>query len=247
MSNTDTAPVAFLTGASRRIGKQTAIELHQAGYNIAIHYHQSSEAAQELAETLNQSRDNSCSIFQADITCTETLKPLIESVSKKWQRLDLLVNNASSFFPTSIEEPKLEEWDNLMGTNLKAPYFLSVAAVPELKKTKGNIINIIDIYGLQPLKNHSIYCMAKAGLAMMTKSLAIELAGDIRVNAVAPGAIIWPESNNPLNQERQQKIIQNTALKRQGSAEDIAKAVRFLAVDGSYVTGQIIKVDGGRF
>ena len=247
MSNPNTTPVAFLTGASKRIGKQTAIELHQAGYNIAIHYHQSSKAAQELSETLNQSRDNSCAIFQADITRTETLKPLIESVSKKWQRLDLLVNNASSFFPTPIEEPKLEEWDNLMGTNLKAPYFLSVAAIPELRKSKGSIINIIDIYGLQPLKNHSIYCMAKAGLVMMTKSLAKELAADIRVNAVAPGAIIWPENNTQEDQEKQQQIIQRTALKRQGSAKDIAKAVRFLALDGSYVTGQILKVDGGRF
>jgi pteridine reductase len=247
MSKLEIAPVAFLTGASRRIGKQTAIELHQAGYNIAIHYHQSSQAAEELCETLNSIRDNSCVSFHADITRVESLQPLIDSVTQKWGRLDLMVNNASSFYPTSLTHPNLEEWDNLMGTNLKAPYFLSVAAIPELKKAKGNIVNLIDIYGLNPLKNHSIYCMAKAGLAMMTKSLALELAPDIRVNGVAPGAIIWPENNHLLNQQRQQKIIQKTALKRQGSAQDIAKAVRFLAIDGSYLTGQIIKVDGGRF
>ncbi len=248
MKQIQSTPVAFITGASKRIGRQIAIELHQAGFNVAVHYHHSVKQATELAKKLNCDREGSCEIFQADITQTQQLSPLIKSVIAKWQRLDLLINNASSFYPTPVSETEQQNhWDNLLGTNLKAPYFLSIAAIPALKKSQGSIINIVDIYALQPLLNHSIYSIAKAGLVMMTKSLATELAGDIRVNGVAPGAILWPENNTQEDSSKQKKIIQKTALKRQGSAEDIAKVVRFLALDADYITGQIIKVDGGRF
>lgn len=247
MTEKNSAAVALITGASRRIGRQIAIELHRAGYNIAVHYHHSKDEAAELAQILNSQRTNSCTSFQADILDTQTLKLLVDKVANHWGQLDLLVNNASTFFPTPHITPNDDDWNNLMGTNLKAPYYLSLAAIPHLKKTAGNIINIVDIYGLQPLKNHSVYCMAKSALVMMTKSLAKDLAPEIRVNGVAPGAILWPENASTLDLEKQQTVINRTALKRQGSANDIAKTVRFLAMNADYVTGQIIKVDGGRF
>ncbi len=247
MSKNLSASVALITGASRRIGKQIAIELHRNQFNIVVHYHQSQQPAIELAETLNTIRQNSCIIIQADLTDNQALNLLVSKSAKQWGKIDLLVNNASTFFPTKLQDSNQSEWDNLFATNLKAPYFLSQAALPYLTETKGSIINIIDIYGIQPLLNHSIYCMAKAGLVMMTKSLAKELAPNIRVNGIAPGAILWPQTDAEEDRQKQQKIIQKTALKRQGAAEDIAKTVNFLALEANYITGQIIKVDGGRF
>jgi len=256
MAENSTPKVALISGASKRIGQQIARQLHRHNFNILVHYQHSKTEAKALAAELNQLRKNSCDIYQADITQIQTLKPLIKHTAECWGRLDLVINNASSFYPTPLTDSTQAEWDNLIGTNLKAPYFLSQAAVPHLQKSHGSIINIVDIYGIQPLANHSIYSIAKAGLVMMTKALATDLAPHIRVNGIAPGAIIWPENNSledtsdnssdKISEAKQQQIIQTTALKRQGCAEDIAHAVDFLAMDADYVTGQIIKVDGGR-
>jgi len=235
---------ALITGASRRIGAVIARSLHAAGMNITLHYRGSEAEAEQLASEFNQIRENSCITLRLDLHKTDELPTLIEKNQQHWGRLDLLVNNASSFYPTHIGKMTEQHWDDLIGSNLKVPLFLSQAAVPALKLTQGNIINIVDIHAEKPMKNHTIYCSAKAGLAMMTKSLAKELGPDIRVNGVAPGAIMWPE--NEQEAEIQDEIISRTALKRSGMPEDIAATVLFLARDAHYITGQIIPVDGGR-
>jgi len=235
---------ALITGASRRIGAVIARTLHHAGMNITLHYRGSKEEADKLADELNQLRNNSCIALRMDLHKTEELPQLIAQNQQHWGRLDLLVNNASSFYPTHIGKMTEQHWDDLIGSNLKAPLFLSQAAIPALKQNQGDIINIVDIHAEKPMKNHTIYCSAKAGLAMMTKSLAKELGPDIRVNGVAPGAIMWPE--NEQEAEIQDEIVSRTALKRSGMPEDIAAAVLFLARDAHYITGQIIPVDGGR-
>jgi pteridine reductase len=239
-----TGKVALITGAARRIGAVIAQTLHQAGADVVIHYRHSAKDAQKLQQSLNTLRDNSCFLVQADLIEVGALPNLIQSVIKQTQRLDILVNNASSFYPTPIGEITELDWDNLMGSNLKAPLFLSQAATPYLKQVQGCIVNIIDIHGLRPMKNHPVYSPAKAGLAMLTYSLARELGSEIRVNGVAPGAIIWPE--NELDKKISDEILAKTALKRQGTPEDIAKAVLFLVKDADYITGHIIPVDGGR-
>ncbi len=236
--------VALITGAARRIGAVIAQTLHQAGADVVIHYRHSAKDAQQLQQKLNAQRDNSCFLVQADLIEVDTLPNLIQNVIKQTQRLDILVNNASSFYPTPIGEITEVDWDDLMGSNLKAPLFLSQAATPYLKQVQGCIINIIDIHGLRPMKNHPVYSPAKAGLVMLTHSLARELGSEIRVNGVAPGAIIWPE--NELDKQVSDEILAKTALKRQGTPEDIAKAVLFLVKDADYITGHIIPVDGGR-
>ena len=236
--------VALITGAARRIGAEISQVLHARGFNIALHYRSSASYAEALCNQLNQQRENSAMIVQADLLDTASLAPLISQVSGQWQRLDLLVNNASTFYPTPVGEMQLDDWDDLMGSNLKAPLFLSQAAVPYLKKTQGNIINIVDIHAERPMKSHTMYCVAKAGLAMLTKSLAKELGPDIRVNGVAPGAILWPE--NEMDAATQKIILERTALKRSGEPQDIANAVVFLAADATYITGHILPVDGGR-
>jgi pteridine reductase len=235
---------ALITGASRRIGAIIARTLHAAGMNISLHYRGSQQEADALAAELNNLRKNSCVTHRLDLHVTADLPLLVELCQQHWGRLDLLVNNASSFYPTHVGKMNEQHWDDLMGSNLKAPLFLSQAAVPYLKQVQGSIINIVDIHAEKPMKNHTIYCMAKAGLAMMTKSLAKELGPDIRVNGVAPGAIMWPE--NELDAETQDEILSRTALKRSGMPEDIAATVLFLARDAHYITGQIIPVDGGR-
>jgi len=236
--------VALITGAARRIGAVIAQILHQEGADVVIHYRHSAKDAQKLQQKLNTQRDNSCFLVQADLIEVDTLPNLIQSVIKQTQRLDILVNNASSFYPTPIGEITEVDWDDLMGSNLKAPLFLSQAATPYLKQVQGCIVNIIDIHGLRPMKNHPVYSPAKAGLVMLTHSLARELGSEIRVNGVAPGAIIWPE--NELDKQVSDEILAKTALKRQGTPEDIAKAVLFLVKDADYITGHIIPVDGGR-
>jgi len=238
--------VALITGAARRIGAAIAQTLHHAGMNIVIHYRHSASDAQQLKEKLEAKRPNSVLLLQADLLQTEALPQLVEQATQQWQRLDLLVNNASSFYPTEIGQITEQAWDDLMGSNLKAPLFLSQAATPALLKQGGNIINIVDIHGLRPLKGHPLYCAAKAGLAMLTKSLAKELGPTIRVNGIAPGSILWPEGEAEVSAEIQQQIVEQSALKSQGGAEDIAKTVLFLVRDGRYITGQIIPVDGGR-
>jgi pteridine reductase len=236
-------PVVLITGAAHRIGATTAKLLHQQGMNIVLHYRSSREAAKSLQDELNTLRENSVILIQADLHTTSGLPTLIEEAVKTWGRLDVLVNNASSFYPTKIGEATEEHWDDLMGSNLKAPFFLSQAAAPHLKKHAGCIVNIVDIHAERPLKTYSIYSMAKAGLVMMTKSLACELGPEVRVNAVAPGAILWPEN---LDQVAQQRIISKTFLKRQGEPNDIAKAILYLIREANYMTGQILAVDGGR-
>jgi pteridine reductase len=236
--------VALITGAARRIGAVIAQTLHSAGADVVIHYRHSAEDAQALQQKLNAQRENSCFLVQADLLHIETLPDLIHTVIQQTQRLDILINNASSFYPTPIGQITEVHWDDLIGSNLKAPLFLSQAATPYLKHAQGCIVNIIDIHGLRPMKEHPVYSPAKAGLAMLTQSLARELGAEIRVNGVAPGAIIWPEKD--MDSSVATEILAKTALKRQGTAEDIAKAVLFLVRDADYITGHIIPVDGGR-
>ena len=237
------SPVVLITGAAHRIGATTAKLLHQNGMNIVLHYRGSREKAQAVQKELNDKREKSVILIQADLHITNGLPALIEESVKAWGRLDALINNASSFYPTQIGKATEDQWDDLMGSNLKAPFFLSQAAAPHLKKTNGCIINIVDIHADRPLKTFPIYSMAKAGLAMMTKSLAGELGPEIRVNGVAPGAILWPEN---LDEVAKQRIVSRTFLKRQGEPKDISKAILYLIKDAEYVTGQIIAVDGGR-
>lgn len=235
---------ALITGAAKRIGAQIARTLHGAGCDIIIHYRSSERAAKNLCKELNDERPNSANCLQADLDETEKLSTVIEKAAKFWGRLDLLVNNASSFYPTPVGTITLDNWEELFNSNLKAPLFLSQAAVPYLKANNGSIVNMVDIHAFRPMRKHPVYCAAKAGLVMLTQSLARELGPDIRVNGVAPGAILWPD--NDINNETKNLILERTALKRPGNPEDIAKAILFLARDADYITGQIIPVDGGR-
>jgi len=236
---------ALITGGAARIGAEIARTLHDAGMNIVIHYRSSEDKARALCDDLNSKRENSAACLQADLHDTPALTPLVDQAAAIWGRLDVLVNNASSFYPTPVGEITEAHWDDLMGSNLKAPVFLSQAATPHLHKTQGCIINIVDVHGFRPMKEHPVYCAAKAGLAMLTQSLAKELGpAEIRVNGVAPGAIMWPACE--LDPDVQDSIIDRTALKRQGGPDDIATTVRFLALEGKYITGQVIPVCGGR-
>jgi len=221
--------VALITGAAQRLGAMTARFLHTAGANIIIHYRHSKQPAQQLSDELNQIRDNSAKIIQADLLAHEELEPLIKQAESFWSRLDILINNASSFYPTPIGKIDLKTWDDLMGSNLKAPFFLSQAAAPFLKDNLGCIVNIVDIHAIRPMAEHSVYNMAKAGLAMQVKTLARELGPEIRVNGVAPGAILWPvekvdeqsAESKTMSEQHKKNIIDSTYLKRQGTPEDI--------------------------
>lgn len=235
---------ALVTGSSKRIGAATVRMLHQADYNVIIHCRSSRQAADELAKDLNDQRANSASIIQGDLNDEKIYNKLIEQAYQCWERLDVLVNNASSFFPTPVGSITMDHWDNLVNSNMKAPLFLSQAAAPYLKQTNGCIINMIDVHGQRPMKEHPVYCAAKAGLAMLTMSLAKELGPDIRVNGVAPGAILWPENDMP--EATKNIILERTSLKRPGKPSDIAKTILFLVKEADYITGQIIAVDGGR-
>lgn len=244
MQNKSVPSTVLITGAAARIGAEIARTLHAAGLNIVIHYRSSADSAISLADSLNELRADSASILQADLLEIDRLDALVKKAASIWGGIDVLVNNASSFYPTPVGKITEENWDDLMGSNLKAPIFLSQAATPYLKQNNGCIINIVDIHAFRPMKEHPVYCAAKAGLAMLTQSLAKELGPEIRVNGVAPGAIMWPSTE--LDPGVQESILERTALKRQGCPEDIAKAVRFLVTDGDYITGQVIPVDGGR-
>jgi len=241
--NTDNK-VALITGGVRRIGAEIATLLHENGFKLALHYRNSRAEAKTLQDKLNAIRSDSVVLIQADLHVTKGLSALVNSTLESFNRLDMVVNNASSFYPTPIGKASEDDWDDLIGSNLKAPFFLAQAAAPALKASNGCIINIVDIHSQRPLKEHPIYCMAKAGLAMMTTSLAKELGPEIRVNGVSPGAILWPENN--MDQLTQQRIISRSFLKRQGSPADIAQTVLFLATQAPFITGQIISVDGGR-
>tara|TARA_B110000116_G_scaffold96305_1_gene83968 strand:+ start:1952 stop:2695 length:744 start_codon:yes stop_codon:yes gene_type:complete len=234
----------LITGAAKRVGAKMAEVLHSNGFNIVIHYNSSSESANNLSARLNQQRSGSSIIIGGNLTDDSAVESLIPSVVKQTGRLDVLINNASTFYPTPIENITLEDWDNLFGTNLKAPLFLSKHAAKYLKDSAGLIINIVDIHARKPLKNHPIYGPAKSGLAMLTKSLARDLAPSVRVNGIAPGMILWPE-NEP-SESIKKSILDQIPLKRSGSPEDIANCALFLIKDAPYITGQIIPIDGGR-
>ena len=236
--------VVLVTGAARRIGAAIVTRLHADGARVAIHYRGSSGEATELAGRLNAIRGDSAATFQADLLATTDISSLIDNVVGWGGRLDGLVNNASTFYPTPVGTISEAEWDDLVGSNFKAPLFLSQAAAPHLAKVRGSIVNIVDIHAQRPLRNHPVYGPAKAALAMLTLSLAKDLAPEIRVNGVSPGAILWPEGG--MSDAAQQSILRQVPLERAGEPDDIAACVEFLMRDASYITGQIIAVDGGR-
>jgi pteridine reductase len=237
---------ALVTGAAKRIGAVIARTLHDAGANVAIHYNRSAAEAEQLAEELNRRRPNSAFTVAADMLDIGAVERMADQVLERIgsDKLDVLVNNASNFYPTPLGTITLEQWQDLMGSNLKAPLFLSQALLPALRAARGVIINIVDVHWQRPLRDHPVYGAAKAGLAMLTRSLAKDLGPDIRVNGVSPGAILWPDEG--MSEALRASIIKQTALKRSGGPEDIASAVLFLVRDAPYVTGQIIAVDGGR-
>ncbi|HFD13170.1 MAG TPA: pteridine reductase [Crenotrichaceae bacterium] len=240
-----TAPkVALITGAAKRLGAEIARTLHASGISIVVHYHASNSEAQALCDELNQSRPETATMIQADLINTAALSELIEQSAQQWQRLDILVNNASAFYPTPIGTVTEDDWDSLLDVNLKAPFFLSQAAASWLKSTHGCIINIDDIHALRPLKDHPVYSISKTGLRALTLALAKELGPEIRVNGISPGAILWPETT--LTAQQKNEIISRTTLRRTGNPIDIARTVDFLAQQADYITGQIITVDGGR-
>lgn len=236
--------LALITGGAHRIGACIADHLHRAGMDLMIHYRHSRAGAETLQARLQAHRPDSVRLVQADLLQTGRL-PLLIGACKEWRgRLDLLVNNASSFYPTPLGQVDEAQWEDLMGTNLKAPFFLAQAAATLLKASGGAIINLVDIHADRPKKDHPVYSMAKAGNAMMVKSLARELGPEVRVNGVAPGAILWPEQG--MSDREQAVILARTPLERAGLPEEIARTVLFLARDAGYISGQIIAVDGGR-
>ncbi len=235
---------ALITGGARRIGAEVARLLHANGMNIIIHCRSSRQDADALCDELNAAREDSARVVQLDLDDTAALPELIELSAGMWNRLDVLINNASSFYPTPVGSITEADWDNLFNSNLKAPLFLSQAAAPFLQETSGCIVNMVDVHAFRPMSKHPVYCAAKAGLVMLTQSLARELGPSIRVNAVAPGAILWPD--NDMQDATKQLILERTALKRPGEPADIARAILFLVRDANYITGQVIPVDGGR-
>ena len=239
-------PVALVTGAAHRLGAHTARHLHRRGWNLVIHYRSRQDQAQALANELNKVRDNSAITLQADLSRPDQIAPLAENAIATWGRLDGLVNNASVFYPNSMEDADGDDWDTVMGTNLRAPFFLVQACLPALRKSRGAIVNLIDIYSQRPLADHPLYCASKAGLAALTQSWAKDLAPDVRVNGVSPGAILWPEGDAGMDPQQQQAILNKTPLQRTGEPADIAGAIAFLLCDAPFITGQILAVDGGR-
>ena len=238
--------VIFITGGAKRVGAAICRRLHARGARLVVHYRSSLNEAKILYNELNQKRSDSVALVQADLLDTELLPDLIEKAAQRFGQMDVLINNASSFFPTLLQQCTLEDWRDLVGSNLQAPLFLAQAAAPYLKRRHGCVVNIVDIHTEQPLKNYVIYNAAKGGLLSLTKSLAVEMAPEVRVNGVSPGPILWPEDGEWANETARQKIIDGTLLKRCGEPDDIAKTVQFLISDAPYITGQIIAVDGGR-
>jgi pteridine reductase len=239
-----TGKTVLITGAARRVGATIARTLHGAGANLVVHYRKSSGEAEALSGELNRARARSAAIIQADLLDLGKLPALVEFAVRSFGALDVLVNNASTFYPTKMGEITPQAWDDLMGSNLKAPLFLSQAAAPELKKSSGLIINIVDIHALRPLRDYTVYCTAKAGLHMLTRSLAKELGPEIRVNGISPGPVMWPEHGG--DESARAKIIQRTILQKMGTPEDIARTALFFAASAPFITGQILAVDGGR-
>jgi len=236
--------VVLITGAARRIGATIAQLFHAANYLVLIHYNQSASAADKLCQTLNKQDANSCLMVKADLSHRAGIAKISQLVVDLG-RLDVLVNNASSFYPTPLESCNQDQWDDLVGSNLRGPFFLTQALSSLLKKQSGAVVNISDMHARQALANHPIYTIAKAGNMAMTKTMALELAPEVRVNSVAPGAILWP-AHEAGDIEKQTAVLSNIPMGRLGSESDIADAVLFLAVEASYMTGQTIAVDGGR-
>jgi pteridine reductase len=232
---------ALITGGAARIGAQIAKTLHKNNFNIIIHCNQSKDKAQLLCDELNFLKEKSAKVVVGNLNNVDSINSIVEAVKS----IDLLVNNASVFYPLSVDESDSENWDNILDINLKAPFFLSKGLSQKLKSSKGSIINIIDIHADRPLKKHSVYNISKAGLKMLTLTLAKELAPSIRVNGVSPGSILWPQEDAEISESDKSIMLERIALKRQGSPQDIADTVLFLA-NSNYLTGQIINVDGGR-
>jgi len=236
----------LVTGGAKRVGAAICRRLHAAGADIALHYRSSAHDALALQAELNARRPDTVFCVQADLLNLHDLPKLVQDTIRHFGRLDGLVNNASSFYPTTLEEANETHWNDLLGTNLKAPLFLAQAAASELRLRNGAIVNIVDIHAERPMQGHLLYSVAKAGLVALTKALAQELAPHVRVNAVAPGVIVWPEQGDWENEARRQQIVAHTLLKREGEPDDIAKTVQFLLSQAPYITGQVIAVDGGR-
>ncbi len=240
------AACAIITGGARRIGAEIARTLHRRGLSVCLHYRGSEQPAQELAEALNAERAGSAALVQADLADPGAAQAIHDAALAAFGRIDVLINNASAFYPTPVKQATQEQWDDLFASNARGPFFLSRTCAPELARRPGAIVNMVDIHGLVPLADNSVYSMAKAALVMQTRALAKDLAPMVRVNGVAPGSILWPEGESDSGEEAQREILQKVPLQRQGSPDDIAGAVAFLALDAPYVTGQILAVDGGR-
>lgn len=235
---------ALVTGAAARIGAAIAETLHRRGCDVAVHCNANREGAEALASRLNAERGGSTFVVQADLSQPAAVERLAEQVGARFERLDVLVNNASRFYPNTVGETRAWQWEDLMGSNLRGPWFLTQALLGPLRAAGGSVVNIVDVHAERPMRGHSVYCISKAGLAMMTRALARELGPGVRVNGVSPGAILWPEAE-PSESEKS-TILGRTALGRLGEPGDIASAVAYLALDAPYVTGQILAVDGGR-
>ncbi|MCE5233157.1 MAG: pteridine reductase [Mizugakiibacter sp.] len=237
-------PVVLVTGAARRVGATIARTLHAAGYDLAVHCRRSRDEQDALIAELEAARAGSTLALQAELADTDRLPALVEAVAARFGRLDGLVNNASAFYPTPPGTVTPQQWQELFASNAKAPFFLVQAALPQLRAARGAVVNLVDIYAERPLANHAVYCMAKAALAMMTLALARDLGPEVRVNGVAPGAVLWPEAGKATAER--EALLARTPLGRAGTPEDVAGAVLWLLRDASYVTGEIVRVDGGR-
>ena len=237
----EAVPVALVTGAGRRVGARIARELHAAGMSVAVHCHRSREEAEGLRAEFEAARPGSAAVVAADLLDPAAARAAV-AAAERWGRLDVLVNNASTFYPTPIGEVTEADWRDLVGSNLAAPFFLAQAAAPLLRAARGCIVNIADVYGHRPLAGHPVYSAAKAGLLMLTRALALELGPEVRVNSISPGAVLWPEDDDP----GRRRVIDGIALGRSGDPGDVARAALFLARDAPYVTGQDLAVDGGR-
>jgi pteridine reductase len=236
----------LITGAARRVGAAIARRLHESGARVVVHCNRSREPAEALAAELNGRRASSCAVVQCDLLVLDRLERLVEDAARAFGRLDAVVNNASSFYPTPFGRTEPKQWEDLMGTNLRAPFFLAQAAAARLREARGAIVNIIDIHAERPLASYPVYSIAKAGLAGLTRALALELAPEVRVNGVAPGAILWPEGGEHFAPQERSRITAQTPLARTGSPDDIAGAVKYLLFEAPFVTGQVLAVDGGR-
>jgi pteridine reductase len=237
-------PVALITGSAKRVGAAIARQLHADGYDLALHYRSSEEEMRALIAELETIRPDSVLPVRADLSDFDRLAEIVARTVGRFGRLDALVNNASAYYATPVGDTTPQQWDELFASNARAPFFLAQAAAPHLRASQGAIVNLADIYAERPLRGHTVYCMAKAALVMMTKSLARELGPEVRVNAVAPGNVLWSE--NPVKAETLEVLRDRTALQRQGSPDDIVSAVRWLLTGNRYITGQIIAIDGGR-